>query len=209
VGRGGRFGKYGEHKRFERLRTAKKAGFIPGTKSRSHPKTVHVSPSGIPKRFAGALKVAFRTADSRDLPFITRLSEQVFSPYGPYDEIVAHWASFPHITTVVVEEKSLSRGYAMINPMLEAGSFPKAELMAIAVLPEYQLRGIGKMLLRHMEELARRLGIGEMVIHTATMNRVAQGFFAKNGYIRRGLVDSYYPMGQEAMEMSKTLTMSL
>ena len=96
----------------------------------------------------------------------------------------------------------------MINPMLEAGSFPKAELMAIAVVPAYQRRGIGKMLLRYMEELVRSLGIREMVIHTATMNRVAQGFFAKNGYIRRGLVDCYYPMGQEGMEMSKTLTMN-
>ena len=96
----------------------------------------------------------------------------------------------------------------MINPMHEAGRFPKAELMAIAVVPEYQRRGIGKMLLEYMEELARGLGMGEMVIHTATANKVAQGFFAKNGFIRRGLVDCYYPMGQEAMEMSKTLTMS-
>jgi hypothetical protein len=47
-----------------------------------------------------------------------------------------------------------------------------------------------------------------MVIHTATMNRAAHGFFSKNGFILRGLVDCYYPMGQEAMEMSKTLTMS-
>ena len=208
MGRGGRFGKYGEHKRFERLRRAKKAGFIRGTKSRPHPKTAHASPSGTPKRFAQALKVSFRKANSRDLPFITELSEQVFSPYGPYDEIVARWASFPQITTVVTEERSLSRGFAMLNPMLEGQSFPKAELMAIAVVPEYQRRGIGKMLLRHMEELARSLGIGEIVIHTATMNRAAQGFFVKNGYIRRGLVDCYYPMGQEAMEMSKTLTMN-
>jgi len=96
----------------------------------------------------------------------------------------------------------------MINPMLEAGSFPKAELMAIAVVPEYQRRGIGKMLLRYMEELARSLGIGEMVIHTATMNRVGQGFFEKNGFIPRGLAVCYYPLGQEAMEMSKTLTRS-
>jgi ribosomal protein S18 acetylase RimI-like enzyme len=80
--------------------------------------------------------------------------------------------------------------------------------MAIAVAPEYQRRGIGGMLLRYMEGLTRSLGIGEMVIHIATMNRAAHGFFSKNGFIPRGLVDCYYPMGQEAMEMSKTLTMS-
>lgn len=208
MGRGGRFGKYGEQKRFERLRRAKKAGFIPGTKRRPGSRASHTSSWDAPERFVQGLKVAFRRADSRHLPFITQLSEQVFSPYGPYDEIVARWASFPHIITVVVEEKGLSRGFAMINPMLEARSFPKAELMAIAVVPEYQRRGIGKMLLRYMEGLARSLGIGELVLHTATMNSVAHKFFAKNGFIRRGLVACYYPMGQEAMEMSKTLIMS-
>lgn len=205
MGRGGRFGKYGEHKRFERLRRARKAGLIRGLKSRPHSKATAASVPGIPKRSAQALKVDFRRADSHDLPFITRLSEKAFSPYGPYDEIIACWASFAHIITVLIEEKGLSRGFAMINPILETGSFPKAELIAIAVVPEYQGRGIGKILLKYMEELARSLGIREMLIHTATVNRVAQGFFARNGFIRRGLVDCYYPMGQEAMEMSKTL----
>jgi len=206
VGRGGRFGKYGEHKRFERLRAGKKRDFPPG--KRPNPLASHPYPWRAPKKSTRGLKLAFRKANPRDLPFIAELSEQVFSVYGPYDEIIARWASFPHIITVLVEEKGQTRGFAMINTMLGAQNLPKGELVAIAVAPESQGRGIGERLLRYMEGLARDLGIEEMLIHTAAINKAAHRFFAKNGFIQRGLVDCYYPMGQKALEMSKTLPMT-
>ncbi len=93
----------------------------------------------------------------------------------------------------------------MINPILGAQNEAKGELLAIAVTPEYQRAGIGKRLLRHIEGLARNLGIEEMVIHTAEINEAAHQFFAKNGFILKGSVNSYYPKGQKALEMSKTL----
>ncbi len=92
----------------------------------------------------------------------------------------------------------------MINPALGTQGLRKAELMAIAVVPEYQGRGIGRKLLEYMEGLARSLEIQEMLIHTAATNKAANRFFAKNGFIQRGSVECYYPMGQEAMEMAKT-----
>lgn len=206
MGRGGRFGKYGEHKRFERLRKGKKAELFSGR--RPDPKTSHPYPGRAPKKSTRGLKVAFRKANPRDLPFVAELSERVFSTYGPYGEIIGRWASFSHIITVVVEEKGQPRGFAMINPMLGAQNSAKGELVAIAVSPQYQRRGIGKRLLGHMEGLARGLEIEEMLIHTAAINNPAHRFFAKNGFIQRRLVDRYYPMGQKALEMSKTLSMT-
>jgi ribosomal protein S18 acetylase RimI-like enzyme len=58
-----------------------------------------------------------------------------------------------------------------------------------------------------MEDLARTVGIEEMDIHTAAINKAAHRFFAKNGFVQRGSVDRYYPLGQKALEMSKTLAM--
>jgi len=207
VGRGGRFGKYGEHKRFERLRRAKVRDVIPGRSP--YPKASRPYHWGrAQKKPVQGLKVALRRANPRDLPFIVQLSQQVFSAYGPYDEIVVRWASFPNIITVVAEEKGELRGFAMINPIPGAQNEAKGELLAIAVSPEYQRRGIGKRLLEYIEGLARNLGIEEMVIHTAEINKAAHRFFAKNGFIQRGLVDRYYSTGQKALEMSKTLTTS-
>jgi ribosomal protein S18 acetylase RimI-like enzyme len=205
VGKGGRFGKYGEHKRFDRLRRGRVKDFILGGKpslKASHP----YHQGRIPKKSTQGLKLALRKANPRDLPSIVELSGQVFSAYGPYDEIIAGWASFPHIITVVVEEKGQTRGFAMINPIPGAQNEAKGELLAIAVSPQYQRRGIGKRLLGYMEGLARNFGIEEMVIHTAAINKAAHRFFAKNGFIQRGLVERYYPLGQKALEMSKTLS---
>lgn len=206
VGRGGRFGKYGEHKRFERLRRGKVRDFIPGKKS--FPKAFPSYPGYGPKKPTQGLKLALRRANSRDLPFIVKLSEEVFSAYGPYNKIIAGWASSPHIITVLGEEKGQSRGFGMINPISGAQNEAKGELLAIAVYPQYQRKGIGKRLLGYMEDLARTLAIEEMVIHTAAINEAATHFFAKNGFIERKLVDRYYPMGQKALEMSKTLSMN-
>jgi RimJ/RimL family protein N-acetyltransferase len=56
--------------------------------------------------------------------------------------------------------------------------------------------------------LFRNLGIEEMIIHTASINRAAHRFFERNGFIQKGWIASYYPMGQRALEMSKMLTMN-
>jgi len=207
VARGSRFGKYGEHKRFERLRRGKIKDFISGRKPNLKASRPYHQ-GRIPEKAIQGLKLALRKANPRDLPFIVELSEQVFSAYGPYHEIITRWASFPHIITVVVEEKGQSRGFAMINPILGARDEAKAELLAIAVSPQYQRRGIGKRLLGYMEDLARDFGIEEMGIHTAAINKAAHRFFAQNGFIQRGSVDRYYPLGQKALEMSKTLSMN-
>ncbi len=204
MGGGGRFGKYGEHKRFERLRRGNVRDFFPGRRHNS--KAPHPYPGHAPKKSAQDLKVAFRKASLRDLPFIAELSGRVFSAYGPYDEIIVRWASFPNIITVVVEEYGQLRGFGMINTIPATQNEAKVELLAIAVSPQYQRMRIGKKLLEHMECLARNLGIEEILIHTATINKAAHRFFTKNGFIKRGLVNCYYPMGQEALEMSKTVS---
>jgi ribosomal protein S18 acetylase RimI-like enzyme len=151
------------------------------------------------------LKLAFRRANSADLPFTIELSKRVFSIYGPYDEIIAGWASLPHTVTVVVEEMGQPRGFAMINLAPPAQDQVKSELLAIAIFPEYHGRGMGKRLLRYMENVARSHGVRELFLHTAVINEPARCFFVEHGFTRRDVVDCYYPMGQKALEMSKTL----
>lgn len=175
---------------------------------RSSPSPPQPRPGRANVRSTHGLKLVFRRANPRDVPFIAKLAGEVFSVYGPYDEIIPRWASFAHIITVIVEEKGQRRGFAMINPTL-GGSVPSGELLAIAISPENRRRSIGGGLLRHMEGLARDLGVEELLIHTAAVNQVAHRFFGRNGFIQRGFVDCYYPMGQQAVEMSKRLPMAL
>lgn len=204
MGRGGRFGKYGEHKRLQRLRKGRTSDFLIGRRTSPSPPQPRQWHAHRGSRLG--LKLVFREANRRDVPFIAKLSGEVFSVYGPYEEIIPRWSSFPHIITVVVEEKGQRTGFAMINPTL-GGGVSRGELLAIAISPECQRRGIGGRLLRHMEGLARDLGVEELLIHTAAVNQVAHRFFGRDGFIQRGFVDCYYPMGQQAVEMSKRLPM--
>jgi ribosomal protein S18 acetylase RimI-like enzyme len=173
---------------------------------RTSPSPPQLSPRRANLKSTHGLKLVFREANRRDVPFIAKLSGEVFSVYGPYDEIIPRWSSFPHIITMVVEEKGRRRGFAMINPAL-GGGVSRGELLAIAISPRCQRRGIGARLLRHMEDLARDLGVEELFIHTAAVNKAAHRFFGRDGFIQRGFVDRYYPMGQRAVEMSKGLPM--
>ncbi len=206
MGKGGRYGKYGGHKRFARLQRGNIRDFIPAKRPDS--RSLRPYPGNYRSNPPRPLKLVFRKANSSDLPFIIELSKRVFSIYGPYDKIIAGWASLAQTVTVVVEEMGQSSGFAMINLAPRAQDRTNGELLAIAIFPQYHGRGIGKKLLRYMEDLARSLSIGELFLHTAVNNEPARRFFMENGFIQRDLVDCYYPMGQKAMEMSKKLPSS-
>jgi ribosomal-protein-alanine N-acetyltransferase len=79
------------------------------------------------------------------------------------------------------------------------------EILAIAVLPEYQRMGIGSGLLNHIECLASQLGLRRLSLHTAKENNLAHQFFRKAGFKVIGTQEDYYPRGQPALIISKDI----
>ena len=147
-----------------------------------------------------------RPAKKKDLEFITKLSAQVFSRYGHYEEIVSAWFEQGAVVTEVITEKNNTLGFAML--VLERkkvfGS-RGAHLLAIGILPEHQRRGVGRALLNHMEEVARKYNAVEMNLWTAVDNEPALSFFQKAGFEIKRFESYYYPRGQAALAMSKGL----
>ena len=78
-------------------------------------------------------------------------------------------------------------------------------IVTVDVLPRYRRRGIaGELLL----DLERRLGSrGRRVVRleTAVGNRAAQALYLSLGYTCLGSLPRYYPDGQDALRMEKTL----
>ena len=66
MGRGGRFGKYGEHKRFERLRRGKIKDFISGRKPSLKASRPYYQ-GRIPEKPTQGLKLTLRKVNSCDL----------------------------------------------------------------------------------------------------------------------------------------------
>ena len=147
-----------------------------------------------------------RSANDSDLEFLKRLSAQVFSKYGAYDEIVPAWFLQPGVITEIITEESGPLGFAMLALAGESPFEPRgAHLLAISVSPAHQRKGVGSALLNHMEQLARKYGAAAVHLWTAHDNLQAVSFFQKAGFKITGSEDRYYPKGQPALAMSKKL----
>jgi ribosomal protein S18 acetylase RimI-like enzyme len=149
----------------------------------------------------------FRLANENDLDFISQLSAGVFSKYGAYDKIVLGWLLEPEVITVIIAAGADPLGFAMVTLEREKWFAPRrGQLLAIGVFPEHQRKRIGTALLEHMEEIARKYGVEEMLLWTAVDNQQALSFFQNAGFHIVGSEDRYYPRGQAALALSKKLS---
>ena len=147
-----------------------------------------------------------KRANESDLEFISGLSAEVFRRYGKYDEIVPAWLSQPGVITVLIMKGSYPLGFAMLALTRQEPLEPRrADLLAIAVLPAHERKGVGSALLSHMEKLALDYGVSEIHLWTAHDNLQALSFFQKAGFEIIGSEGRYYPRGQPAFNMSKSL----
>jgi len=74
---------------------------------------------------------------------------------------------------------------------------PQAELEAIAVTGECQLRGIAGNLLSDLLIELKRVGITEVTLEVRESNRTAQAFYRASGFIETGRRRGYYADPQE------------
>ena len=61
-----------------------------------------------------------------------------------------------------------------------------AEIKRMRVLPEYQRRGFGQIILNQLEEKASQLGYTELCLDTTTLQIAAQKMYEKNGFTATG-----------------------
>lgn len=158
-----------------------------------------------------------RRGGAADGPFIREVAEQVFAHFGDYGRILPSWLLHDGVLTHVAEESSRGMevsalGYTMLGfyPLTpsDQGALV-ADLLAIAVSPHAQGRGVGKRLLEHalahVKSAQRRLPIKELRLSVADSNARARHMFVDFGF---KLVDGehgFYDGGQVALHMSRKI----
>ena len=202
MGNQGRFGKYGEMKRLDRLRqsgmrvTLGKA-LVDKTRSRS-------SPSDKALHQRGSIRI--REARFSDKGFIGRLSGKVFDIYGPYEEMVIGWFESEATTTLIALMDGKPVGFAMVGYLVDAhGAGVTCELLAIAVEPEKERMGAGRRLMGETEKRAAKRGEKRLFLHTALENIGAQKLFIATRFEPSGIKMNFYPAGQDALTMYKEI----
>ena len=194
----GRFGKYGETKRLQRLRASgSRASGLPRPPQGPSP---HAAPH------PGFLRIVVREALPDENLFLERLSGRAFAPYGSYADVIRNWFDSGEAVTLIALAEGRPAGFAMAARIhAEPGSNGGTELLAIAVHAGQRRAGIGRALLRRIEEETRRGGAGVMWLHTAVSNRAARCLFEDEGYRIVRLRQVFYPRGQDALLMAKRL----
>lgn len=199
----GRFGKYGEMKRLDRLRQA-------GTRvSLRLPLSTRSGRKVETFDDKGSSKTPFwvRHALDRDIGFIGELSGKVFAVYGPYREMVLRWFQSGLAVTLVALMEKRPVGFAMIGRFSDQDTYPtSAELLAIAVSPSRRRMGAARMLMDEVENTALSLGVVTLILHTARENLPAQKLFAACGFRPSVTKTCFYPAGQDALLMVKDLS---
>ncbi len=84
-------------------------------------------------------------------------------------------------------------------------SVDHAHVTTLDVIPEARRHGVGSALMEVLHEEFRARGIIQVMLEVAVANEEAQGFYARLGYGRLGLLRHYYKAQSDAYRMSLLL----
>jgi ribosomal protein S18 acetylase RimI-like enzyme len=158
-----------------------------------------------------------RRAEVSDHPWIVATGAQAYADLGDYTRILPSWLDQPGVLAWIDHDvQGRGRGFAMLGFYMEephvvglAQQRVIADLLALAVLPAQQGRGIGSKLLAHVIEVAERVApsskIEALRLTVAETNTGAQRMYTRAGF---RVIDgsATYDRGQRALRMARPLT---
>ena len=146
--------------------------------------------------------ITYRQPTALDLPVLTSLERTLFPDY-PWsqaqfkEEIAGIGASREFL--LALNDGSVI-GYAGI--MVVAAGVP-ADLLTIAVLPDFRGQGIAQSMLAALESWAQEKGATEVILEVDTKNEGAIRLYEFAGYEKISTRANYYALGVDALVMRK------
>lgn len=156
-----------------------------------------------------------RRAEVQDHPWIVATGAEAYADLGDYTRILPSWLEQPGVLAWIDHDiQGRGRGFAMLgfytedHTRINGHAQVVADLLALAVLPTFQGRGIGSKLLAHVIEVAERVApsshITQLRLTVAENNTGAQRLYARTGFhIVEGAAT--YDRGQRALRMVRPL----
>lgn len=109
---------------------------------------------------------------------------------------------------VVAENEGSIVGWASLNPYNNRCAYAGVGDLSVYIAREYRGRGIGSLLLKAIEEAARKNGFHKIILYTFPFNEMGQKLYAKNGFRevgtfqKHGILDGKFV---DVMAMEKPL----
>ena len=144
-----------------------------------------------------------RLATYEDMEELLRIEEDCFAQERFDTELLEALVTSSLFRSFVAEDESGTLGSAMVylGPHME-----EAHILSIAVLPSARGKGVGKALAQRLEEEAVAANARLMSLEVRMDNSSARTLYLNLGYVERGVIDSYFGPGEDALFMVKRLS---
>ena len=148
--------------------------------------------------------ITYRQPTALDLPVLTSLERTLFPDYpwsqAQFKEEIAGIGTSREFLLALNDGSVV--GYAGI--MVVAAGVP-ADLLTIAVLPDFRGQGIAQSMLAALESCAKEKGATEVILEVDTKNESAIRLYEFAGYEKISTRANYYGLGVDALVMRKEI----
>lgn len=141
-------------------------------------------------------EIIFREMTPADLAAVVEMDQICFEEDGWSKDFFAYELRDNHADYIVGEMDGKIIACAGFQIYLD-----EAEGMTLAVLPEFQGRGIGKKLLLETIRRAEKRGAKSMILEVRVSNVPALHIYQKFGFKIVGRMKRYYMSGEDALTM--------
>jgi ribosomal protein S18 acetylase RimI-like enzyme len=143
-----------------------------------------------------------RLATLGDMQELLRIEDECFAQERFEQELLEALVTSSLFRSFVAEDEDGTLGSAMVylGPHME-----EAHILSIAVLPSARGKGVGKALAQRLEREAIAAGAELMSLEVRSDNVSAHKLYISLGYEDRGIIDSYFGPGEDAIFMVKRL----
>jgi len=147
----------------------------------------------------------YRPYTPDDFDRLYALEEVCFEPPFRFGRrMMRAFVEHPCSAAWIAEESGRMAGFAIVG-WSERGGESRAYIQTIEVAPEARRRGVGRELMRHIEESAQDAGGRSIWLHVEAGNAGAIKLYETQGYSCQGRKENFYPLGHAALIYSKKL----
>ena len=146
--------------------------------------------------------ITYRQPIALDIPVLASYEKELF-PYSPWStaQFKEEFSGIPTTRFMsVAEADNQIVGYCGV--FLPASGV-EADVLTIAVLPDFRRQGIAREFMRQIEEWAKDRGASALMLEVEKSNSAAIGLYKSLGYLLISVRMDYYGPGQDAFVMRK------
>lgn len=144
-----------------------------------------------------------------DVPAIKEVEDKSFGPHAYDYPSIKYMVGVANAETVVYTVQGKIVGYASTYFRKNSRI---AHLESIAVDPDYQGMGIGKIIMKQVEDISIKRNCSKIILETFERNLSALNLYLGMGYIKTGMVIDYYNVpydgSRNAIKLEKELSRS-